>query len=87
MPKKNRARIDYMPGQAAFDALGLASEMFPNMRPQALIDSLIITAVSAVAHDQAYKPWKPPTLSGRNRDTWTLPASLRQDRENPDHML
>lgn len=45
MPKKDRARIDYMPGQAAFDALGLASELFPTMRPQALIDKLLITGL------------------------------------------
>jgi hypothetical protein len=38
MPKNDRTRIDYMPGQAAFDALALAGEMFPNMRPQAVID-------------------------------------------------
>lgn len=32
MPKKDRTRIDYMPGSAAFEALGLAAEMFPTMR-------------------------------------------------------
>ena len=48
MPKKDRTRIDYVPGKAAFDALALASDMFPNMRPQALIDKLVITGLVAL---------------------------------------
>jgi len=70
MAKKNRTRIDYMPGQAAFDALGLASEMFPNMRPQALIDKLVITGLVALH-------WEPPRLYGHNRDAWRLPEQIR----------
>ena len=32
--KKDRTRIDYMPGSAAVDALGIAgAAMFPDMRP------------------------------------------------------
>lgn len=77
MPKKDRTRIDYMPGQAAFEALGLASEMFPNMRPQALIDKLVITAVSALVHDRDHKRWEPPRLWGHDRDAWTLSTELR----------
>ena len=42
-----------MPGQAAFDALGIAGAMFPNMRPQAVIDRLVITGLCALH-------WKPP---------------------------
>ena len=72
MPKKDRARIDYMPGSAAFEALGLAGAMFPDMRPQALLDKLVITAVSALA----YKHWQPPPLWGHDRDAWKLPANL-----------
>jgi hypothetical protein len=70
MAKKNRARIDYMPGLAAFDALGLASEMFPNLRPQALIDRLVITGLCALH-------WKAPALYGADRDRWKLPDELR----------
>lgn len=66
MTKNARARIDYMPGQAAFDALGLASEMFPTMRPQALLDKLVITGLCALH-------WKPPMLYGADRDRWQLP--------------
>ena len=66
MPKNARARIDYMPGQAALDALGLASEMFPNLRTQALIDRLVITGLMALH-------WKPPSFYGTDRDRWKLP--------------
>ena len=72
MPKKDRTRIDYMPGGAAFEALELASYMFPNLRTQALIDKLVITAVSSLAHQH----WRAPELCGRDRDAWTLPADL-----------
>ena len=71
MAKKNRTRIDYMPGEAAFDALGLASEMFPNLRPQALIDKLVINGLVALH-------WKPPQLYGHNRDAWQLPEQFRK---------
>lgn len=77
MPKKDRTRIDYMPGQAAFDALGLASEMFPNMRPQALIDKLVITGLVALQ-------WKPPMLYGADRDRWKLPEQFRKVSESVD---
>ena len=73
MPKNDRTRIDYMPGSAAFDALGVAGAMFPNLRTQALIDKLVITAVSALAHQH----WRPPALWGRDRDAWKLPNELR----------
>lgn len=69
MAKKDRTRIDYMPGQAAFDALSIAGGMFPNMRPQALIDKLVITGLVALH-------WKPPQLYGHNRDAWRLPEQF-----------
>ena len=69
MPKKDRNRIDYMPGQAGFDALALAAEMFPNLRPQALIDKQVITGLVALY-------WEPPRLYGHNRDAWQLPRGL-----------
>lgn len=69
MAKNERTRIDYMPGSAALDALGLASEMFPAMRPQALIDKLVITGLCALH-------WKAPALYGSNRDAWRLPEQF-----------
>lgn len=72
-----RQPLTYMPDRAALDALALAGEMFPNLRPQALIDRLLITAVSSIADDLAYKPWEPPHLQGRHRDAWKLPDELR----------
>ena len=77
MPKKDRTRIDYMPGSAALDALALAGAMFPKLRNQALLDKLVITAVSALA----YQHWRAPTLWGRDRDEWTLPAALMPVKE------
>jgi hypothetical protein len=76
MPKTERTRIDYMPGDAALDALNLAVEVFPNLRMQALLDRLVITAVSATHHAAHHKPWQPPGLSGIDRDYWRLPESL-----------
>ncbi len=75
MAKKDRTRIDYMPGQAASDALGLASEMFPTMRQQALIDKLLITGLCALH-------WKRPMLYGADRDRWQLPEQFRTVSES-----
>ena len=69
MAKNDRTRIDYMPGNAAFEALGLASDLFPNLRPQALIDKLVITGLCALH-------WKPPSLWGTDRDRWQLPKEI-----------
>lgn len=71
MSKNDRTRIDYMPGQAANDALGLASAMFPNLRSQALIDKLVITGLCALH-------WKGPELWGTDRDRWKLPEGIGQ---------
>ena len=77
MPKSERTRIDYMPGNAALDALALAGEIFPDTRAQALLDMLVITAVSALTHERLHKRWEPPPLWGNNRDKWKLPEELR----------
>lgn len=74
MPKVDRTRIDYMPGDAAYEALAMASYMFPALRTQAIIDKLVITAVSALQHDS--NPWRPPYLPGKDRDRWRLPDDL-----------
>lgn len=72
MPKTDRTRFDYMPGPAALQALTLAESLLPGVRPQALLDRLVITAVSALAH----KHWQPPRLYGKDRDAWKLPEGL-----------
>ena len=77
MAKKDRTRIDYIPGQAAFDALGLAAEMFPDMRPQALLDKLVITGLCALH-------WKAPMLYGADRDRLQLPEQFRTVSESTD---
>lgn len=74
MPKTARTRIDWMPSQAALDALALAAAMFPADRPQALLDRLAICGVSALAH----RHWRPPPLYGKDRDAWRLPDDLRE---------
>lgn len=72
MPRTGRTRLDYMPGSAAMQALRIAGEMFPDLRQQALLDKVVITGVSVLAH----KPWHAPYLLGRNRDKWRLPDDL-----------
>ena len=72
MPKTTRNRVDYMPGAAACTALALAATLFPKLRTQELLDKLVITAVSALQHEA----WEPPSLCGRDRDKWRLPASM-----------
>jgi len=66
-----------MPGKAAFDALGLASEMFPNLRAQALIDKLVIMGLVALH-------WEPPRLYGHNRDAWRLPEQFSKVLKSAD---
>lgn len=75
MPKIDRPRIDYMPGNAASEALALAGDMFPTLRMQALIDKLVISGASALHHQQ----WRQPALPGKDRDRWRLPDDLIQD--------
>ena len=57
---------------------------YPDTRPQALLDKLVITAVSALVHDRDHKRWAPPRLWGQDRDAWKLPPDLTRDRENID---
>ena len=83
MPKVDRTRIDYMPGDAACDALALARDMFPKLRTQALLDRLLITAVSALHHAVQHKPWQPPSIWGTDRDRWKLPVAL-QSKESAE---
>ncbi len=71
MPKTDRVRVDYMPCPAAVVALEVARARYPHNSPQALIDRLVITGLSALLHGH----WQPPRLSG-NRDRWHLPRNL-----------
>ncbi len=80
MPKQHRTRIDYMPGNAALEALTLAAEMFPEMRPQALLDTLVITGLCAMH-------WKAPALYGSDRDDWKLPDGLKSAGVEPGNRL
>ena len=73
MAKTDRTRIDYMPGSAALEALELAAAMYPDARPQALLDRLVITGLCALQ-------WKPPMLFGTDRDRWQLPEPVRRAR-------
>ena len=77
MPKIERTRVDYMPGDAALDALAIAQDMFPNLCTQALIDRLMIVAVSALDHAANHRPWQPLGMWSNNRDRWKLPDALQ----------
>ena len=81
MPKTERTCIDCMPGDAALDAMALAEDMFPKLRTQALIDRLVIVAVSAIHHHAQHKPWQPPGIWGNDRDRWKLPDSLAPEKD------
>lgn len=72
MPKSDRLRIDYMPCQAAIEALQAAQELYPKANTQALIDRMVITGLSALVHGK----WQPPSLWGP-RERWNLPDDLR----------
>ena len=43
MPKTDRVRVDYMPCQAATEALQAAQALYPKANTQALIDRMVIT--------------------------------------------
>ena len=81
MLKTERAPIGHLPGDAALDAMALAEEMFPKLRTQALIDRLVITAVSALHHAAQHKPWQLPGMWGNDRDRWKLPDSLTPGKD------
>lgn len=69
MRKSDRQRIDYMPCSAAREAIEIAQSLFPDSNAQALLDRLVITGLVAMQ-------WKPPSLYGRDREQWRLPASV-----------
>jgi|APEBP8051073058_1049385.scaffolds.fasta_scaffold78202_1 hypothetical protein len=71
MKPTDRQRIDYMPGDAAREALAIAQRLYPDNNAQALLDRLVITGLVALQ-------WKPPSLYGRDRERWQLPESLKQ---------
>ena len=67
------AITDALLGAAGMGDIG---DMFPDTRPQALLDMLVITAVSALVHDRQHNRWEPPRLWGRDRDAWEPPPEL-----------
>jgi hypothetical protein len=72
MTKKDRPRIDYMPGPAAMQALQRAAITFPDVRQQALIDKLLITGLCALS----WRLPELPRLYGSDRVAWQLPVEL-----------
>ena len=72
MQKTKRVRVDYMPCQAAIEALHAAQVIYPKASTQALIDRMVITGLSALVHSR----WQPPSLWG-HRECWKLPDNLQ----------
>ncbi len=71
MPLIDRPRVDWMPGEAALQALAMAQRMRPELRRQDLIDLLVIHGLWALQ-------FRAPPLLGRDRDRWELPKVLRE---------
>lgn len=65
-------RIDWYPGPAALQALGVGEELYPQCNRQEVIDRLVITAVSAILAPQ----WQPPPFPAGTRHRWPLPADV-----------
>ncbi len=63
MAKKDRTRIEYLPCQAAYDEL--AGAMYPNRRPHALIDKLVIAGLAAAKPHHCWLKDKTGTGSRR----------------------
>ncbi len=74
-----RRRVDWCPGDAAFEALEIGEQLFANLPRQEVIDRLVITGLCALKHP----PWAPPPLFGRERDRWKLPSTARFDQMIP----
>ena len=79
MQKTKRVRVDYMPCQAAIEALHAAQVIYPKASTQALIDRMVITGLSALVHSR----WQPPSLCGQ-REGWRLPENLRASVPGPE---
>lgn len=71
MPGVDRQRVDWMPGDAALQALDAAQLLRPELRRQELIDALVIAGLWALQ-------LRPPPLHGNDRDRWKLPEVLRR---------
>ncbi|MFT3818291.1 MAG: hypothetical protein QM750_11765 [Rubrivivax sp.] len=71
---KPRPRIDWMPGDAALQALAQAQRTMPAYSRQALIDLLVVNGLWALQ-------FRPPALPGRDRDRWRLPDLLQAARD------
>lgn len=78
-------RIEWTPGGYAQAELERARKLFPHLTRQALIDRLVIVAVSALTHAR----WTPPELHGNNRHCWRnvprehVPARKEASPEQP----
>jgi hypothetical protein len=77
MPDSTRKRIEWYPGDAALEALQVATEKYPRLRQQALLDFIFLAGLSALTHQH----WQPPALHGADRHRWRLPAALQRDEK------
>ena len=71
MPPADRQRVDWMPGNAALQALSIAQQVRPDLRRQDLIDLLVIHGLWALQ-------FRAPPLHGDDRDRWRLPDVMQQ---------
>lgn len=62
-----KLRVDWMPGEAALQALQAIQRRRPDLSRQEVIDYALIVALSALSHE----PWRPPPLLGRSRYRWS----------------
>jgi len=69
-----RQRIDYMPGDAAMEALQIGEQLLCTLPRQEVLDKLVITGLWALQQP----PWVLPPLLGKHRDRWRLPPSIRR---------
>ena len=73
MRDKRKERIDYAPCPWAGSALEEMADRYPDLNVQALIDKLVITGASILAHEA----WTAPVMSGTNRAYWRRPKDFQ----------
>lgn len=69
------ARIDWIPGPAARQAIDVAGAMLTGHNRQDVIDRLVILGLWVLKHNA------PPQLHGNDRHRWRLPPDLRLPAE------
>lgn len=61
-------RVDWMPGDAALQALEEIIRLRPGLNRQDAIDYAVITAASALR----FRTWQPPQVVGKGRHRWIV---------------